>query len=59
MQRKKRLGNESLNWIKDTKESSPMTSVSKKELKGKSKAKMLGVLKQYVYEKSEVKKIKP
>ena len=58
MQRKKRLGDESLNWIKDTKESSQMTSVSKKELKGKSKAKMLGVLKQYVSEKAEVKKIK-
>ena len=59
MQRKKRLGDESLNWIKDTKELSRMTSVSKKELKGKSKAKMLGVLKQYVSEKAEVKKIKP
>jgi len=59
MQRKKRLGDESLNWIKDTEESTPMTSVSKKEAKGKSKAKRLGVLKQYVSEKAEVKKIMP
>ena len=59
MQRKKRLGDESLNLIKDTKESSPMTSVSKKEVKGSSKAKRLGVLKQYVSEKAEVRKIKP
>ena len=59
MQRKERLGDESLNWIKDTKESSPMTSVSKKEVKGSSKAKRLGVLKQYVSEKAEVRKIKP
>ena len=58
MQRKKKLGDESLDWIKDTKESSSMTSVSKKEAKGKSKAKRLGVLKQYVSEEAEVKKIK-
>ncbi len=59
MQKKKRLGDKSLNWIKDTKKSSPMTSVSKKEVKSKSKAKRLGVLKQYVSEKADVKKIKP
>ena len=58
MQKKKKLGDESLNWIKDTKKSSPITSVSKKEVKGSSKAKRLGVLKQYVSEKAEVKKIK-
>jgi len=58
VRRKKKLGDESLNWIKDTKGSSPMTSVSKKETKGESKSKRLGVLKQYVSEEAEVKKIK-
>ena len=58
MQRKKRLGEESLNWIKETKKSPPVTSVSKKGAKSKSKTKRLGVLKQYVSEEAEVKKIK-
>ena len=58
MHKKKKLGDESLNWIKDTKGSSPMTSVSKKKSKSKSKSKRLGVLKQYVSEEAEVKKIK-
>jgi len=57
--RKKKLGDESLDWIKDTKESSPKTSMSKKEVKGKSKSKRLGVLKQYVSKETEVEKIKP
>jgi len=39
MQREKRSGDKFLNWIKDTKESSPVTSVSKKEAKGSSKGK--------------------
>ena len=58
MQRKKRLGEESLDWIKETKKSPPVTSVSKKGAKSKSKTKRLGVLKQYVSEEAEVKKIK-
>jgi len=59
VRRKKKSGDDSLNWINDTKESSSMTSVSKKEAKGRSKSKRLGVLKQYVSEEAEGKKIKP
>ena len=62
MHRKKKLGYESLNWIKDTNEESPKTSDSKKKVKrgqkGMQKSVELDVLKQYVSEEAEGKKIK-
>ena len=63
MHRKKKLGDESLNWIKDTKETSSKTSDSKKKVKSKpkrvQKSVELDVLKQYVSEEAEGKEIKP
>ena len=63
MQRKKRLGDDSLDWIKDTKETSPKTSDSKKKVENKpkraAKSVKLDVLKHYVSEEAEEKKIIP
>ena len=59
MQRKQRLGDESLNWIKDTKGSSKDTDDSSGKPKRAVKSVKLDALKHYVSEEAEGKKVKP